>query len=700
MFSRHHDNAEVQRQIDAPFVDSDANALRDYYIAAVRHAFVEFMGAHASEMGPTHHEFFRVHNSAQQELVPRARAKLIHQHGPQAAEDFEKELLVFVKEALQPELDQEQIRILAAREKAARPAIGQVARQATTGLREVAGRVRTKAQKRYQEYQKMLDKQAKNSGQPEKNHTGRGRLVAGSALALGGAAAGMLHPSPAAASEHVVVSANVQSTIAEQVYAAETANQTIDPYKLNPHPQGLDKATLARYLVLKPYIETSAALYEVPAWIMAGDGETESNDKLHDTSSAGAMGPWQFMPSTWESYKRDANHNGVTSPEDPADAADANARKLRDLYRQAVEYKHQGRLTGDAWELALTAYNCGMGNVLRFGHVPTQAEADASSHINSEPVTYSHKVISKGQKYKMYTTGAPSAPATVPKPTPATAPTKPDQNMPDLLGKLDFNPSITKTPPTAPALPAPETDLFTSLTSLTVDVINSTGDTRETMPAPTLPGVAPESTPSTPNAAPSPVTPTQPVTKAVTPTNPWTPAAPSLPPQVSAEQATPPSPNMQPSTPATPESTLPTSTPDLQSTLGSLASSTIQAPATPETKPNVKTNPTTSDKLVWPVPGNDTVTSGYHHPDRPGHYAMDIAAKKGTPVVAVASGTVIFASEGYNGGYGNNVKLLVTDNKALCGTSDSCTVVYAHLSEINVKEGQRVTAGTTLGKAG
>jgi murein DD-endopeptidase MepM/ murein hydrolase activator NlpD len=71
------------------------------------------------------------------------------------------------------------------------------------------------------------------------------------------------------------------------------------------------------------------------------------------------------------------------------------------------------------------------------------------------------------------------------------------------------------------------------------------------------------------------------------------------------------------------------------------------------------------------------------------HEGLDLAAIEGTPVLAAASGVVIFAGDAT--GYGN---LLEVDHGA--GISSR----YAHLSEILVTEGQMVTRGQLIAKSG
>jgi murein DD-endopeptidase MepM/ murein hydrolase activator NlpD len=88
-------------------------------------------------------------------------------------------------------------------------------------------------------------------------------------------------------------------------------------------------------------------------------------------------------------------------------------------------------------------------------------------------------------------------------------------------------------------------------------------------------------------------------------------------------------------------------------------------------------------------PGTGRLTSGYGSRWGRLHAGIDLAAGVGAPISAVAAGTV--ASAGSEGGYGNAVRV----------QHDHGTVtVYAHLSEVLVSAGQRVTAGTYLGREG
>ncbi len=82
-------------------------------------------------------------------------------------------------------------------------------------------------------------------------------------------------------------------------------------------------------------------------YVLAAVGKVESNHgESMGPSSAGAMGPMQFLPSTWETAGVDGNGDGVANIMDPRDAIPASARYLRsggaprDWYRALFTYNH------------------------------------------------------------------------------------------------------------------------------------------------------------------------------------------------------------------------------------------------------------------------------------------------------------------------------------------------------------------------
>lgn len=82
-------------------------------------------------------------------------------------------------------------------------------------------------------------------------------------------------------------------------------------------------------------------------YILAAVGKVESDHGENmGPSSAGAMGPMQFMPSTWETSGVDGNGDGVANVMDPRDAIPAAARYLKtggapkDWYAALFSYNH------------------------------------------------------------------------------------------------------------------------------------------------------------------------------------------------------------------------------------------------------------------------------------------------------------------------------------------------------------------------
>jgi hypothetical protein len=82
-------------------------------------------------------------------------------------------------------------------------------------------------------------------------------------------------------------------------------------------------------------------------YILAAVGKVESDHGENmGPSSAGAMGPMQFLPSTWETSGVDGNGDGTANILDPEDAIPAAAGYLKvggaphDWYRALYSYNH------------------------------------------------------------------------------------------------------------------------------------------------------------------------------------------------------------------------------------------------------------------------------------------------------------------------------------------------------------------------
>lgn len=112
--------------------------------------------------------------------------------------------------------------------------------------------------------------------------------------------------------------------------------------------------------------------------------------------------------------------------------------------------------------------------------------------------------------------------------------------------------------------------------------------------------------------------------------------------------------------------------------------------------PNTKTNNKTKNLknnlktllgyFINPVPGYKRISQRAH-----GNNGVDLAAPTGTKIVASASGVVLLARNGYNGGYGNMVII-----KHPNGTQ----TLYAHQSKLATSTGDNVSQGEVIGFVG
>jgi len=118
---------------------------------------------------------------------------------------------------------------------------------------------------------------------------------------------------------------------------------------------------------------------------------------------------------------------------------------------------------------------------------------------------------------------------------------------------------------------------------------------------------------------------------------------------------------------------------------GSAAAPAAAAPRSAPSDVSPAPAPASSISLVWPT--NGTVVRRFDGSNSKG---IDIAGSAGTPVVAAAAGTVVYAGNGLRG-YGN---LLILKHNA-----DYLTA-YAHNRVLLVKEGQSVTQGEKIAEMG
>lgn len=112
------------------------------------------------------------------------------------------------------------------------------------------------------------------------------------------------------------------------------------------------------------------------------------------------------------------------------------------------------------------------------------------------------------------------------------------------------------------------------------------------------------------------------------------------------------------------------------------------------TQPDADSNPASEHaggRFLWPLHG--TLTRGFQPRGSQRHDGIDLAAPKGTPILAVEAGKVIFSDWG-PGGYGRLVIIRHADN---------LVTVYAHNEKNVVRTNQNVKRGdviATVGRSG
>lgn len=103
--------------------------------------------------------------------------------------------------------------------------------------------------------------------------------------------------------------------------------------------------------------------------------------------------------------------------------------------------------------------------------------------------------------------------------------------------------------------------------------------------------------------------------------------------------------------------------------------------------------PPTSNKrrsfFNWPV-DEARLTRGYLPNQRKPHLGIDLAANKNTAIFSAHDGVVLYTGRDFRG-FG---KMIIIEGE------NGWASIYAHLNEIKVTEGQRVSQGDLVGKMG
>lgn len=201
-------------------------------------------------------------------------------------------------------------------------------------------------------------------------------------------------------------------------------------------------------------------------------------------------------------------------------------------------------------------------------------------------------------------------------------------------------------------------------------------------------------------------------------------ATPEPTPEPTAEPTQEPTPT--PESTATPAPTaeptaVPTATPGVTATPTAVPTSTPESSAVPSASPVVTPTPTPTpaptpspqpvvnpvklehdvldnvDKVciyLFPVPNSSEITQKYSAE----HKAIDIAASSGSPVYAAEDGTVSYVQI-WDGSY-DTTGMMSYGHMVEIRHADGNTTLYAHLSEINVQQGEKVMRGQRIGRVG
>lgn len=197
-------------------------------------------------------------------------------------------------------------------------------------------------------------------------------------------------------------------------------------------------------------------------------------------------------------------------------------------------------------------------------------------------------------------------------------------------------------------------------------------------------------------------------------------ASPEPTPEPTAEPTQEPTPT--PESTATPAPTaeptaVPTATPGVTATPTAVPTSTPESSAVPSASPVVTPTPTptpspqpvvnpvklehevltdyeTGGLYLFPVPDGDEITQEYSEQ----HKAWDIAAVTGSAVVAAEEGTVTYVQI-WDGSY-DTTGMMSYGHMIQIEHPDGNTTLYAHLSEINVQQGEKVVRGQRIGRVG
>ncbi|MBB3036624.1 lytic transglycosylase domain-containing protein [Hoyosella altamirensis] len=127
--------------------------------------------------------------------------------------------------------------------------------------------------------------------------------------------------------------------------------------------------------------------------LLAAQIAAESSFIASAVSPVGAQGPSQFMPETWEEWGVDADGDGHANPFSIADATVSQARLMCHNLTDTAVGVQSGSMSGDPVDLALAAYNAGLGAVQQFAGMPSGGEYTTQTQPYVEKIRYLEDVF-------------------------------------------------------------------------------------------------------------------------------------------------------------------------------------------------------------------------------------------------------------------------------------------------------------------
>ena len=95
-------------------------------------------------------------------------------------------------------------------------------------------------------------------------------------------------------------------------------------------------------------------------------------------------------------------------------------------------------------------------------------------------------------------------------------------------------------------------------------------------------------------------------------------------------------------------------------------------------------------RFIWPVPQFYKISSHFGKRGKKHHDGIDIPAPKGTPIISVDNGVVVYSDNGIRG-YGNMIVI---------AHSNDLFTVYAHNKTNKVDKGEKVSKGQRIAEVG